>query len=155
MYFVWSILPPPPDQNYFAVKLWWFFVSGTSRNQDMCVFRRSEWKCLKEAEMKEFTLYCGKRLIWLPAIRFFFSNEKGHRGMFWTKWPTWNTPKKGSLSRKKLKEDERVRRGHFHERVDESPTCYGHFGTNGSKISLLVPEIRPFEWKVWVQFFSK
>ena len=111
MYFVWSILPPPPDQNYFAVKLWWFFVSGTSRNQDMCVFRRSEWKCLKEAEMKEFILYRGKRLIWPAAIRFFFSNEKRPRGMFWTKMAQNGppgTPRKRALflerGRKRMKE---------------------------------------------------
>ena len=71
--------------------------------------------------MKELICYIIK-LIWPAAKRFFFSNEKG---------PTWNTPKKGSLSRKRPEKDERVGRGHFHERV----------------ISRFVPEIRPFEKK--------
>ena len=62
-------------------------------------------------------------------------------------WPTWNKPKKGSLSRKRPKEDERVGRAHCHERVDESPARCGHFGANGSKISHFVPKIRPFEEK--------
>ena len=37
------------------------------------------------------------------------------------------------LSRKRPKEDERVGRGHFHERVDESPQRYENFGTNAFK----------------------
>ena len=61
--------------------------------------------------MKEFTLYRGKRLIWLPPIRFFFSNEKGPRGMFWTKMAQNGppgTPRKRALfqerGRKRMKE---------------------------------------------------
>ena len=66
----------------------------------------------------------------------------GHNGPL---WPTWNTPKKGSLSRKRPKEDERVGRGHFHERVGESPRQDENFGANGFEKSRFVPEIRPFE----------
>ena len=71
------------------------------------------------------------------------------------KWPTWNTLKKGSLSRKKPKEDERVGRGHFQERVCESPGQDENFGANALKKSRFVPEIRLFEKKVPVQNFPK
>ena len=43
------------------------------------------------------------------------------------------------------KEDERVARGHFHERVGESPRRYENFGTSGSLVAFFVSEIRPFE----------
>ena len=66
---------------------------------------------MKEAEMKEFILYRGKRLIWLPPIRFFFSNEKGPRGMFRTivaHFGPPGTPRKRALfqerGRKRMKE---------------------------------------------------
>ena len=99
--------------------------------------------------MKEITKHSGKRSIGLAGIVSFLHVGKWSQGHVLDqngpKWPTWNTPKKGSLSRKSPKEDVRVRRGHFHERVEESPTRYGHFGANGSKISCFVPEIRPFE----------
>ena len=61
--------------------------------------------------------------------------------------PPGNTPKKGSLSRKRPKEDERVGRGHFHERVGESPGQDENFGANAFTKSRFVPEIRPFEKK--------
>ena len=51
------------------------------------------------------------------------------------------------LSRKRPKEDERVGRGHFHERVDESPRRYENFATNALTKSCFVSEIRPFEKK--------
>ena len=47
--------------------------------------------------------------------------------------------------RKRPKEDEKVVLGHFDERVGESPRQYEKFGASGSKKSLFVPEIRPFE----------
>ena len=68
----------------------------------------------------------------------------GHNGPL---WPTWNTPKKCSLSKKRPKEDERVGRGHFHERGDESPARFGRFGASGSSLARFVPEIRLFEKK--------
>ena len=58
---------------------------------------------------------------------------------------TGNTPKKWFLSRKRPKEGERVGRGHFHERVGESPRRYENFGTSGSLVAFFVSEIRPFE----------
>ena len=76
----------------------------------------------------------------------------GHNGPL---WPTWNTPKKCSLSKKRPKEDERVGRGHFHERGDESPARCGRFGANGSSLARFVPEIRPFEKKKgWYKQFG-
>ena len=57
----------------------------------------------------------------------------------------WNTPKEWFLSRKRPKEGERVGRGHFHERVGESPRRYENFGTSGSPVAFFVSEIRPFE----------
>ena len=41
--------------------------------------------------------------------------------------------------------------GHFHERVGESPRQYENFGASGSKKSLFVPEIRPFEFGIVVR----
>ena len=57
-------------------------------------------------------------------------------------------PKKRAFFRKKRpKEDERVGRGHFRERGNESPACCGRFGANGSSLARFVPEIWPFEKK--------
>ena len=101
--------------------------------------------------MKEVTKHSGKRSIGLPGIVSFLHGGKGSQGHVLTRsgpiWPTWNTPKKCLLSRKRLKEDERVGRGHFRERGDESPRRYENFGTNAFKIRRLVSEIRPFEKK--------
>ena len=49
---------------------------------------------------------------------------------------------------------ERESGGHFHERVDESPTRFGHFGANGSSLARFVPEIRPVEKKGWYKQFG-
>ena len=35
-------------------------------------------------------------------------------------------------------------RGHFHERVGESPGRYENFGTSRSLVAFFVSEIRPF-----------
>ena len=43
------------------------------------------------------------------------------------------------------KEDEIVARGHFHDRVGESPARCGHFGTSGSSLARLLSEISQFE----------
>ena len=87
--------------------------------------------------MKEVTKHSGKRSIGLPGIVSFLHVGKGSQGHVLDRsgpiWPTWNTPKKCFLSRKRPKEDERVGRGHFHERVDESPQRYENFGTNAFK----------------------
>ena len=55
------------------------------------------------------------------------------------------TPKEWFLSKKGPKEGERVARGHFHERVGESPVREEHFGTSGSAVSFFVSEISQFE----------
>ena len=109
--------------------------------------------------MKEITKHSGKRSIGLPGIVSFLHVGKWSQGHVLDHsgplWPTWNTPKKGSLSRKRPKEDERVGRGHFHERVGESPGQDENFGANAFTKSHFVAEIRPFEKKVPVKFFSK
>ena len=103
---------------------------------------------------KEVTKHSGKRSIGLPGIVSFLHVGKGSQGHVLDRsgpiWPTWNTPKKCFLSRKRPKEDEKVGWGHFHERVNGSPIRCGHFGANGSKISRFVSEIRPFKEKVLV-----
>ena len=48
------------------------------------------------------------------------------------------TPKEWFLSKKGPKEGERVARGHFHERVGESPRRYENFGTSGSAVAFFV-----------------
>ena len=67
--------------------------------------------------MKEITKHSGKRSIGLPGIIFFFHDGKGSWGHVLDQngplWPTWNTPKKCFLLRKRPKEDERVAQGHF------------------------------------------
>ena len=99
--------------------------------------------------MKEITKHSGKRSIGLAGIVSFLHVGKWSQGHVLDqngpKWTTWNTPKKSSLSRKRPKEDERVGRGHFHERVGESPVREEHFGTSGSAVSFFVSEISQFE----------
>ena len=101
--------------------------------------------------MKEITKHSGKRSIGLPGIVSFLHVGKWSQGHVLDQMaqngPPGNTPKKGSLSRKRPKEDERVGRGHFHERVGESPGQYENFGANAFTKSRFVPEIRPFEKK--------
>ena len=65
------------------------------------------------------------------------------------------TPKEWFLSKKGPKEGERVARGHFHERVGESPGQDENFGANAFTKSRFVPEIWPFEKKVPGQNFPK
>ena len=103
---------------------------------------------------KEVTKHSGKRSIGLPGIVSFLHVGKGSQGHVLDRsgpiWPTWNTPKKGFLSRKTPKNGVKMGWGHFHERVNRSPIRCGHFGANGSKISRFVSEIRPFKKKVLV-----
>ena len=88
---------------------------------------------------------------WASRILFFLHVGKGSQGHVLDRsgpiWPTWNTPKKGFLSRKTPKNGVKMGWGHFHERVNRSPIRCGHFGANGSKISCFVSEIRPFKKK--------
>ena len=99
--------------------------------------------------MKEITKHSGKRSIGLPGTGSFLHVGKWSQGHVLDQMaqngPPGNTPKKGSLSRKRPKEDERVGRGHFHERVGESPVREEHFGTSGSAVSFFVSEISQFE----------
>ena len=99
--------------------------------------------------MKEITKHSGKRSIGLAGTGSFLHVGKWSQGHVLDQMaqngPPGNTPKKGSLSRKRPKEDERVGRGHFHERVGESPGQDKNFGTSGYKIRCFVSEIRPFE----------
>ena len=103
----------------------------------------------ERAKMKEFTQKQHKRsksstnsfrlLIMVERYQGYFLN------VFQKSSETGNTPKKWFLSRKRPKEGERVGRGHFHERVGESPRRYENFGTSGSLVAFFVSEIRPFE----------
>ena len=92
--------------------------------------------------MKEVTKHSGKRSIGLPGIVSLLHDGKGPWGHVLGQsgplWPTWNTPKKCLLLRKRPKEDERVAPGHFHERVGESPRRYENFGTSGSAVAFFV-----------------
>ena len=101
--------------------------------------------------MKEITKHSGKRSIGLPGIVSFLNAGKWSQGHVLDQMaqngPPGNTPKKGSLLRKRPKEDERVVGGHFHERVGESPGQDENFGANAFTKSCFVPEIRPFEKK--------
>ena len=109
--------------------------------------------------MKEITKHSGKRSNGLAGTGSFLHVGKWSQGHVLGRsgplWPTWNTLKKCSLSRKRPKEDERVGGGHFHERVGESPGQDENFGANAFTKSRFVPEIRLFEKKVPVQNFPK
>ena len=79
----------------------------------------------ERAKMKEFTNFAVPRSF-LPELQFFSflhgEMSPGHiLSHFRKNCETGNTPKKWFLSRKRPKEGERVARGHFHERVGESP----------------------------------
>ena len=101
--------------------------------------------------MKEITKHSGKRSIGLAGTGSFLHVGKWSQGHVLDQMaqngPPGNTPKKGSLSRKRPKEDERVGRGHFRERGNESPARCVRFGANGSSLARFVPEIWPFEKK--------
>ena len=58
---------------------------------------------------------------------------------------TGNTPKKWFLSRKRPKEGERVARGHFHERVGETPVHWLPPGVGITQKPFSVSENGPFE----------
>ena len=81
----WKVVPGAySDQNYLGVNLWWFyFVSRTSRSQYICVFRRSEWKWLKEQKWKS-SQNLQFRARFCRNCKFLFSYmESGHGGIFW------------------------------------------------------------------------
>ena len=88
---------------------------------------------MKTKEMTNFTRHAS----FLGGI--FLLHGKESRGHNPTRKSGW------FLSRKRPKEGERVARGHFHERVGESPRRYENFGTSGSSVAFFVSEIQPFE----------
>ena len=87
------------------------------------------------------------------AVNFFFPTWKNVSGPYSERFSEIignrkhpeNTLKRRFLSKKGPKEGERVARGHFHERVGESPRRYENFGTSGSSVAFFVSEIQPFE----------
>ena len=94
-------------------------------------------------------LYRGKHSIELPPINFFWDHQKGSQGHVLDQsgpiWPTWNTPKKCFLSRKWPKEDEKVGRGHFNERVGETPVHWLPLGVGITPKPFSVSENGPIE----------
>jgi len=60
------------DQIYLGVNLWWFyFVSRTFKSRDTCVFRRAEWKWMKEPKWKSSQILQHIPHFWC-AVNFFF-----------------------------------------------------------------------------------
>ena len=89
-------MPPPTpllDQIYLGVNLWWFyFVSRTFKSRNTCVFRRAEWKWLKEPKWKSSQIlqfrarFCRNCNFFFPAWKNVpgayserFSDIIGHR----------------------------------------------------------------------------
>ena len=99
--------------------------------------------------MKEITKHSGKPSIGLAGTGSFLHVGKWSQGHVLDQMaqngPPGNTPKKGSLSRKRPKEDERVGRGHFHERVGESPVHWLPPGVGFTQKPFSVSENGPFE----------
>ena len=116
------------------------FSDGLSENDRKSINERVHKFC------SSALVFAGTAIFFLPAWQDVtgayserFSEIIGNR-----KHPE-NTLKKQFLSKKVLKEGERVARGHFHERVGESPRRYENFGTSGSSVAFFVSEIQPFE----------
>ena len=114
----------------------------------ICVFRRSEWKWVKNLNERVHKIY-SSGLIFAGTVNFFFPPAKPKRvpGAYSDqRLPSsalWNTPKMCFFSDwKRPKEGARVALGHFHERVGESPRSDKNFGTIGSRF---VSWIWPFE----------
>ena len=93
-------------------------------------------------KMKEITKVARTCSLWGCGQKFLLIMLEGSRGHvktdFFDKLDKHSAPNGP-------KEDERVARGHFHERVGESPRRYENFGTSGSPVAFFVSEIRPFE----------
>ena len=75
--------------------------------------------------MKEFTNVAGSVTSFAGSVNFFALagyHAQGHDLNIFQKFcETISTPKEWFLSKKGPKEGERVARGHFHERVGETP----------------------------------
>ena len=92
-----------------------YFVSGTSRSWDICVFRRAEWKWVKEAERVCSQIVAANAQYALPPQDLFWLLPKGPRGMFWAKMAHFGppgTPRKSAFfyerGRKRMKEWRKV-----------------------------------------------
>ena len=81
--------------------------------------------------------------------KFLFGIKNGSQGhvvvTFCAKWAKVLTPNEAIKVERGLKEDERVARGHFHDRVGESPARCGHVGTKNISFTRLLSEISQFE----------
>ena len=103
----------------------------------------------ERAKMKEFTNFAVPRSF-LPELQIFFflhgEMSRGHiLSHFGTNCDTGNTSKKRFLSKKGPKEGERVARGHFHERVGESPVHWLPPGVGFTPKPFSVSENGPIE----------
>ena len=103
----------------------------------------------RKSKMKEITKVACT-FFWLGCKQIFFfgikNESQGHVVVtFCAKWAKVLTPNGAIKVERGPKEDERVARGHFHDRVGESPARCGHFGTSGSSLARLLSEISQFE----------
>ena len=106
----------------------------------------------KSINERDHKFYCTL-VIFECAVNFFFPTWKNVPGAYSERFSDIighrehpeNTLKRRFLSKKGPKEGERVARGHFHERVGESPRRYENFGTSRSSVAFFVSEIQPFE----------
>ena len=76
---------------------WCYIVSRTLQSWDKCVFRRSEWKWMKEWNERVHK-FCSSVLIFAGTANFFFPTFGGVLGAYSDQRHsvtlTWNTPKK-------------------------------------------------------------
>ena len=83
--------------------------------------------------------FYSSALVFAGTLNLFSPTSRGVSGAysdpFCENCETGNTPKEWFLSKKRPKEGERVARGHFRERVDESLGQYENFVTSGSQQS--------------------
>ena len=99
--------------------------------------------------MKEFTNVAGSVTSFAGSVNFFALagyHDLGHDlSVFQTFSDAIFTPKECFLSKKGPKEGERVARGHFHERVGESPVHWQPPGVGFTQKPFSVSENGPFE----------
>ena len=99
--------------------------------------------------MKEFTNMAGRVTSFADRVNFFVLagyHDQGHDLNVFQKFPeTIFTPKEWFLSKKGPKEGERVARGHFHERVGETPVHWLPPGFGITQKPFSVSENGPFE----------
>ena len=102
-----------------------------------------------DAKMKEITKVARPRSLWAGEQKFLLIMPEGSRGHFkpnfFERLEKNSAPNGAIKVERRPKEDERVVRGHFHDRVGESPARCGRFGTSGSSLARLLSEISQFE----------